>query len=77
MTTKNLCRLFYLLLIPILSLAQARTISNVEVEKRVDQILSQMTLEEKIELIGGTRLKAQSSAPRKLVPAALKRLYVS
>ncbi|MGE5111991.1 MAG: glycoside hydrolase family 3 C-terminal domain-containing protein [Acidobacteriaceae bacterium] len=69
MTTKNLYRLFFVLLIPILLLAQSRTISNVEVEKRVDQILSQMTLDEKIELIGGTRDFYTRPIPRLHIPS--------
>src|SRR4051794_18747327 len=43
--------------------------SNQEVEKRVDSLLSQMTLEEKITLIGGTKDFYTKPIPRLGIPS--------
>ncbi len=51
------------------ALAQPQTSSPANVEKRVDALLSQMTLEEKIELIGGTKNFFTRPIPRVGIPS--------
>ncbi|MFZ0923995.1 MAG: glycoside hydrolase family 3 C-terminal domain-containing protein, partial [Candidatus Acidiferrales bacterium] len=50
-------------------LAQPQTSSPASVEKRVDALLGQMTLEEKIELIGGTKNFFTRPIPRLGIPS--------
>ncbi|MFZ0638062.1 MAG: glycoside hydrolase family 3 C-terminal domain-containing protein [Candidatus Acidiferrales bacterium] len=51
------------------ALAQPQTSSPASVEKRVDALLGQMTLEEKIELIGGTKNFFTRPIPRLGIPS--------
>ncbi|MGB6876521.1 MAG: glycoside hydrolase family 3 C-terminal domain-containing protein [Candidatus Acidiferrales bacterium] len=51
------------------ALAQPQTSSPASVEKRVDALLSRMTLEEKIELIGGTKNFFTRPIPRLGIPS--------
>ena len=49
--------------------AQGPSISSAAVEKRVDFLLSQMTIEEKIAIIGGTNTFYTQPIPRLGIPA--------
>jgi beta-glucosidase len=53
----------------VVAVAQSPQTSTANVEKRVDQILSQMTLEEKLDLIGGTRGFYTRPIPRLHIPS--------
>src|SRR6185369_903057 len=69
MNSRNSLRILCFLLYAAQSLAQFTSSSNVDVERRVDQILHQMTLEEKVELLGGTRDFYTRPIPRLKIPS--------
>jgi beta-glucosidase len=69
MNRRNLLRCVFVVFLATLSLAQSAPVSKAEVERRVDQILGQMTLDEKIELIGGTRGFYTRPIPRLHIPS--------
>jgi beta-glucosidase len=65
---KLLTAVVFLLVAP-LTITQSRTPSSPEVEKRVDSILQKMTLEEKIDYIGGVQDFYVRAIPRLRLPA--------
>jgi beta-glucosidase len=69
MNVRNSLRVLCVLLCAALSLAQSPATSNVAIERRVDQILSQMTMEEKIDYIGGTHDFYTRAIPRLHIPS--------
>jgi beta-glucosidase len=69
MTKKILSLIFLFCFYVQLSSGDARAASSQEVEKRVDSLLSQMTLEEKITLIGGTKDFYTKPIPRLGIPS--------
>lgn len=62
--------LFILLFFSSLCAAQASDHSSAEIERRVDSILGQMTIEEKIDLLGGINVFDVRGVPRLGVPLA-------
>ncbi|HEU5402180.1 MAG TPA: glycoside hydrolase family 3 C-terminal domain-containing protein, partial [Terriglobales bacterium] len=69
MNRRNLLRWVFVLFLATVSMAQSAPVSKAEVERRVDQVLGQMTLDEKIELIGGTRGFYTRPIPRLGIPS--------
>src|SRR5882762_4019208 len=66
---RNSLQLLCILLSATLSSAQSATPSDVAIERRVDQILSEMTLEEKIDYIGGMHDFYIRPIPRLQIPS--------
>jgi len=66
---RNSVGCLWLLICTTLSFAQFHIASVAAVERRVDQILNQMTLEEKIDLIGGTHDFYTRPIPRLHIPS--------
>ncbi len=65
---RNLLRILSVVFIASMSLAQS-TANRVDVEQRVNQILSQLTLEEKIDILGGTHDFYTRAIPRLKIPS--------
>ena len=72
MRTSSFIRVVYLLLVafcPLCLVSQAAPASQVTVDQRVDDLLNKMTLEEKIEMIGGENTFFTHSLPRLGIPS--------